>query len=243
MSGHSKWSNIKHQKSAADAKRGKAFTKIIREITVATKKGGPDPNSNPSLRLAMEKASSANMPKDTVNRAVQRGSGALAGADYVEVRYEGYAPDGAAIIVDCLTDNKIRTVAAVRHEFSKSGGNLGTDGCVSYMFDHCGLFIFSPYVSEEAVMEIALSRDVEDVVKQEDGSIEVVTTPSLFFDTKQAFEDKGLVPDLAMVVMKPEVEITLSTEAERKVRNLISALEDLDDVREVFSNVDFVNFN
>ncbi|WP_092403264.1 MULTISPECIES: YebC/PmpR family DNA-binding transcriptional regulator [Candidatus Ichthyocystis] len=242
MSGHSKWANIKHQKAAADAKKGSIFTKIIREITVSTKKGGADPSSNPALRLAMEKASASNMPKDTVNRAIQRGSGALFGAEYIEVRYEGYAPDSAAIIVDCLTDNKVRTVAAVRHEFSKYGGNLGTEGCVSYMFKHCGLLVFSPYVSEEQIMGVALSHEVEDVVKQDDGSIEVTTLPSSFFDIKNAFEEASLVPELSRIVMQPEAEITLSPDSEKKVRKLVSSLEDIDDVREVFTNVNFLQY-
>jgi YebC/PmpR family DNA-binding regulatory protein len=235
MAGHSKWANIKHRKAAADAKRGKVFTRLIKEITVAAKLGGGDPNMNPRLRLAIDKAYESNMPKDNVERAVKRGSGELEGVDYEEVRYEGYGIGGAAVMVDCLTDNRTRTVADVRHAFAKHGGNLGTDGSVAFLFKHCGQLVLAPGTSEDKVMEVAIEAGAEDVVVNDDGSIEVVTGPNDFHQVKQALEKAGLKPELAEVTMKPTTENEMSGEDALRMQRLLDALEVLDDVQEVYT--------
>ncbi len=235
MAGHSKWANIKHRKAAADAKRGKVFTKLIKEITVAARGGGPDPGMNPRLRLAVDKAYESNMPKDNVERAIKRGSGELEGVNYEEVRYEGYGIAGAAVIVDCLTDNRTRTVADVRHAFSKHGGNLGTDGCVAFLFQHCGQIVFEPGTNEDKVMEAALEAGAQDVLAHEDGSIEVVTSPQDFLRIKEVLGKGGLKADLAEVVMKPLNESVLAGEDAAKMQKLLDALDTLDDVQEVYT--------
>jgi YebC/PmpR family DNA-binding regulatory protein len=236
MAGHSKWANIQHRKGRQDAKRGKLFTRLIREITVAARIGGGDSDTNPRLRLAMDKASEANMPKDTVQRAIARGAGGLEGANYEEIRYEGYGIAGAAIIVDCMTDNRIRTVAEVRHAFSKYGGNLGTDGSVAFQFRHCGQIIFAPGTSEEKVIEVALDSGADDVIRGDDDSIEVVCEPGLFEPIRQALDAAGLRSDIAAIVMKPDNEIALQAEDAEKMQKLLDALEGLDDVQEVYTN-------
>src|ERR1700741_579774 len=203
MAGHSTWANIKHRKAAADAKKGKVFTRLIREITVAARAGGGDPGSNPRLRLSLEKAREANMTKDSVTRAIQRGTGELEGVSYEEARYEGYGPGGAAVLVDCLTDNRTRTVAEVRHAFSKNGGNLGSDGSVAFLFKRCGQFIFAPGTSEDAVMEAALDAGAEDVMKHGDGSVELISAPADFDAVKAALDKAKLKPKLAEITMKP----------------------------------------
>ena len=197
MAGHSKWANIKHRKAAADAKKGKVFTRLIKEITVAAKLGGADANSNPRLRLAMDKAREANMAKDSVQNAIKRGAGLLDGVSYEEIRYEGYGPGGAAVMVDCLTDNRTRTVAEVRHAFTKNGGNLGSDGSVAFLFRHCGQFVFAPGTSEDAVMEAGLDAGAEDVVKNDDGSVELICAPADFDAVKAALEKARLKPEIA----------------------------------------------
>src|ERR1700682_2835346 len=207
MAGHSKWANIKHKKAATDAKRGKIFTRLIREITVSAKLGGSDVSTNPRLRLAVDKAAANNMPKDTVDRAAKRGAGELEGINYDEVRYEGYGINGAAVIVDCLTDNRVRTVADVRHAFAKYGGKLGTEGSVAFLFRHCGQLLFAPGTSEDKVMEAALEAGAEDVIANDDGSIEVITTPIEFLAVKDNLEKSGLKAELAEVTMKPAIEI------------------------------------
>jgi YebC/PmpR family DNA-binding regulatory protein len=206
MAGHSKWANIQHRKGKQDAKRGKIFTRLIKEITVAARMGGGDPGANPRLRLAMDKAYANNMPKDNVERAIKRGSGELEGVEYLEIRYEGYGINGAAVMVDCMTDNKTRTVADVRHAFSKYGGNLGTDGSVAFMFKHCGQMIFAPGTDENALMEVALDAGAEDIVTNDDGSIEVITAPNDFMNVKQALEAAGYKPEFGEVIMKPASE-------------------------------------
>lgn len=235
MAGHSKWANIKHKKAAADAKRGKVFTRLIKEITVAARLGGGDPAMNPRLRLAMDKAQEANMPKDNVERAIKRGTGELEGVSYEEIRYEGYGLNGAAVMVDCMTDNRTRTVADVRHAFSKFGGNLGTDGSVAFMFKHCGLLLLEPGTSEEAVMEVALDAGAEDIITNDDGSIEVITPPSEFEAVKAALEAAGLKAEYAEVTMRPENETELSGEEGAKMQRLLDALEAIDDVQEVYT--------
>jgi YebC/PmpR family DNA-binding regulatory protein len=235
MAGHSKWANIKHRKAAADAKKGKVFTRLIKEITVAAKLGGGDPESNPRLRLAMDKAREANMAKDSVQNAIKRGTGQLEGVTYEEVRYEGYGIGGAAVMLDCLTDNRTRTVAEVRHAFTKHGGNLGSDGSVAYLFKHCGQFVFAPGTSEDRVMEAALEAGAEDVVSNEDGSIEVVCAPGDFPAVKAALEKAGLKPELAEVTMKPAAEAALAGADAQKMRALLDALEFLDDVQDVYT--------
>lgn len=236
MAGHSKWANIKHKKAAADAKRGKIWTRLIKEITVAAKLGGGDPDSNPRLRLAMDKATDANMPKDNIQRAIQRGVGGLEGASYEEIRYEGYGLSGAAIIVDCLTDNRTRTVAEVRHAFSKHGGNMGTEGSVAFMFTHCGQFLFAPGTPEDKLMEAALEAGADDVVTHDDGAIEVVCPPNDFGAVKAALEAAGFKAEVADVVMKPQNEVTFHGDDAAKMQKLLDALENLDDVQEVFTN-------
>ncbi|CAM2147980.1 putative transcriptional regulator YebC [Pararobbsia alpina] len=236
MAGHSKWANIKHKKAATDAKRGKIWTRLIKEITVAARLGGGDINTNPRLRLAAEKAAEANMPKDNVQRAIQRGAGNLEGVNYEEIRYEGYGIGGAAIIVDTMTDNRTRTVAEVRHAFSKHGGNMGTDGSVAFMFDHVGQFIFAPGSSEDAIMEAALEGGAEDVSSNEDGSVEVLCPPPDFEKVKAALEAAGFKAELAEVTMKPQTEVTFTGDDAVKMQKLLDALENLDDVQEVYTN-------
>jgi YebC/PmpR family DNA-binding regulatory protein len=235
MAGHSKWANIKHRKAAADAKKGKVFTRLIKEITVAAKLGGADPNMNPRLRLAMDKGREANMAKDSVQNAIKRGSGQLEGVSYEEARYEGYGPGGAAVIVDCLTDNRTRTVAEVRHAFTKNGGNMGSDGSVSYLFKHCGQFVFAPGASEEKVMDAALEAGAEDVVANDDGSIEVLCAPNDFHAVRAALEKAGLKPELAEVTMKPLNETALAGGDAQRMRSLLDALESLDDAQDVYT--------
>ena len=235
MAGHSKWANIKHRKAAADAKKGKVFTRLIKEITVASKLGGGDPDSNPRLRLAMDKAREANMAKDSVQNAIKRGSGQLDGVTYEESRYEGYGPGGAAVMVNCLTDNRTRTVAEVRHAFAKNGGNLGSDGSVAYLFKHCGQFVFAPGVSEDQVMEAGLDAGAEDVVKNDDGSVELICAPADFVAVKAALEKAGLKPELAELTMKPASETSLAGGDAGRMRSLLDALEALDDVQDVYT--------
>ena len=235
MAGHSKWANIKHRKAAADAKKGKVFTRLIKEITVAAKLGGGDPNTNPRLRLAMDKAREANMTKDSVQSAIKRGSGQLDGVSYEEVRYEGYGVGGAAVMVDCLTDNRTRTVAEVRHAFTKNGGNVGSDGSVAFLFKHCGQLLFAPGTSEDRVMEAAIDAGAEDVAKNEDGSVEVVCAPADFAAVKDALEKAGLRPELAEITMKPTTEAELAGTDAARMRQLLDALENLDDVQNVYT--------
>jgi len=236
MAGHSKWANIQHRKGRQDAKRGKIFTRLIKEITVAAKMGGGDPNMNPRLRLAVDKAYENNMPKDNVERAIKRGSGGLEGVDYEEIRYEGYGLQGAAIIVDCLTDNRVRTVAEVRHAFSKFGGNMGTGGSVAFLFKHCGQLHFAPGTSEEKLMDAALDAGAEDVVSHEDGSVEVVTGPHEFAAVRAKLERAGFKAALAEVTMKPSSETEFSGDEAQKMQKLLDALESLDDVQDVYTN-------
>jgi YebC/PmpR family DNA-binding regulatory protein len=235
MAGHSKWANIKHRKAAADAKKGKVFTRLIKEITVAAKLGGGDPGTNPRLRLAMDKAREANMTKDSVQNAIKRGSGQLDGVSYDEVRYEGYGTGGAAVMVDCLTDNRTRTVAEVRHAFTKNGGNVGSDGSVAYLFKHCGQFLFAPGTSEDKVMEAAIDAGAEDVVRNEDGSVEVICAPADFAPVKEALDKAGLKPELAEITMKPTAEAALAGDDAARMRQLLDALENLDDVQNVYT--------
>jgi YebC/PmpR family DNA-binding regulatory protein len=235
MAGHSKWANIKHRKAAADAKKGKVFTRLIKEITVAAKSGGGDPGTNPKLRMMLDKARDANMTKDSVTRAIQRGTGELEGVSYEEARYEGYGPGGAAVMVDCLTDNRTRTIAEVRHAFSKNGGNIGADGSVAFQFRHCGLFVFAPGASEDKVMEAALDAGAEDVVANADGSVEVISTPADFDKVKAALEKAGLKPDAAEVTMKALNETALAGADAEKMRALLDALDEVDDVQNVYT--------
>lgn len=236
MAGHSKWANIQHRKGRQDAKRGKIFTRLIKEITVAARMGGGDLATNPRLRMAVDKAKSESMPKDNIENAIKRGSGTLEGVNYEEVRYEGYGISGAAIMVDCLTDNKQRTVADVRHALSKYGGNLGTDGSVAFMFKHCGVIVFEPGASEDQVMEIALEAGAEDIVSDEDGSIEVITQPNDFQAVKDALEAAGLKPALAEVTMKASNETVFTGDDAVKMQKLLDALDDLDDVQEIYTS-------
>ena len=236
MAGHSKWANIQHRKGRQDAKRGQLFTRLIKEITVAAKMGDPDPATNPRLRLAVDKALGANMPKDNIQRAIDRGAGNLEGVDYIETRYEGYGIGGAAVMVDCLTDNKTRTVADVRHAFSKYGGNMGTDGCVAFQFKHCGYLIFAPGTSEDALMEAALEAGADDVVANDDGSIEVITPPYEFVNIKETLEKAGFKAEMGEVTMKPAAETALAGDDAAKMQKLIDALESLDDVQEVYTS-------
>jgi YebC/PmpR family DNA-binding regulatory protein len=235
MAGHSKWANIKHRKAAADAKKGKVFTRLIKEITVASKLGGADPNANPRLRLAMDKAREANMTKDSVQNAIKRGAGQLDGVSYEEVRYEGYGAGGAAVMVDCLTDNRTRTVAEVRHAFTKNGGNVGSDGSVAFLFKHCGQLLFAPGTSEDKVMEAAIDAGAEDVVRNEDGSVEVLCAPADFAAVREALEKAGLQPELAEITMKATTEAELGGDEAARMRQLLDALENLDDVQNVYT--------
>ncbi|MFP5405074.1 MAG: YebC/PmpR family DNA-binding transcriptional regulator [Gammaproteobacteria bacterium] len=239
MAGHSKWANIQHRKNRQDDKRGKIFTRVIREITVAAKLGGADPGMNPRLRLAIDKASDANIPKDTVQRAIQRGAGGMEGANYEEIRYEGYGIGGAAVIVDCLTDNRTRTVADVRHAFTRNGGNLGTDGSVSFMFRHCGQLLFAPGTSEEKVMEAAIEAGADDVVTDDEGGIEVLCDPAAFQAVKQVLERAGLKADVAEVTMRADTTTVLTGDDATKMQKLLEGLEALDDVQQVYTNVEF----
>src|SRR3954454_54622 len=234
MAGHSKWANIKHRKAAADAKKGKVFTRLIKEITVAAKLGGGDANANPRLRLALDKAREANMTKDSVQHAVRRGMGQLDGVSYEEARYEGYGPGGAAVLTDCLTDNRTRLVAEIRHAFTKNGGNMGSDGSVAYLFKHCGQFVFAPGTSEDRVMDVGLDAGAEDVVKHPDGSVELVCAPGDFVAVKAALEKAGLKPEFAEITMKAGAEAMLASNECGRMRQLIDALENLDDVQDVY---------
>jgi YebC/PmpR family DNA-binding regulatory protein len=238
MAGHSKWANIQHRKGRQDEKRGKAWTRVIREIMVAARAGGGDPTANPRLRLAIDKAKAVNLPADTVKRNIDKATGNLEGVAYEEIRYEGYGIGGAAIIVDTMTDNRVRTVAEVRHAFSKFGGNLGTDGSVAFQFKHCGQLVFAPGTSEDRVMEVALEAGAEDVIADGDGAIEVLTAPSDFEAVKTALEGAGLVPELAEVTMRAENPVELAGEDAQRMQKLLDALEDLDDVQAVYSNAE-----
>ena len=238
MAGHSKWANIQHRKKAVDAKRGKIFTQINRVLSVAAREGGGDPATNPALRLAIEKANAVNMPKDNIERAIKKATGDLDGVTYETLTYEGYAPGGVAVMVECLTDNRNRTVAEVRHAFSKHGGNLGTDGSVAYLFTKVGVLNFAPGTSEEVVMEAALEAGADDVVAAEDGSIEVITAPETYDDVKAALEAAGLEPENSEITMRASLEVELDVESGEKVLRLLDALEDLDDTQDVFSNAD-----
>jgi len=239
MAGHSKWANIKFRKAAQDAKRGKAFTKLIKEITVAARIGGSDADANPRLRTAVDKALGANMTRDTIERAVKRGAGELDGDDIEEIRYEGYGPNGVAVLVETATDNKNRTVSEVRHAFTKHGGNLGTDGSVSYLFNKIGSIVFDGEQDEEKIMEIALDAGAEDV-ESGDEVIEVVTPPEAFHDVEKAFKDAGMEPEMSELIQRPSTETELEGEEAEKVMKLIDALEVLDDVQDVFTNASFV---
>jgi YebC/PmpR family DNA-binding regulatory protein len=236
MAGHSKWANIKHRKAATDAKRGKIFSRLIREITVAAKLGGSDIASNPRLRLAVDKAMDNNMPKDTIERAAKRGAGAQEGVNYEEMRYEGYGVNGAAMIVDCLSDNRTRTVAEIRHTFVKHGGNLGTDGSVAFLFNHCGQIVFAPGTDENRLIEVALDAGAEDIVNNDDGSIEVITGPQEFVAVRDALAKAGLKPEFAEVTMKPTTEVELSGDDGVRMQKLLDEFESLDDVQNVYTN-------
>jgi len=235
MAGHSKWANIQHRKNRQDAKRGKIFTRLIKEITVAARLGGGDPGSNPRLRLAVDKAYDNNMPKDNVERAIKRGTGGLDGVHYEEIRYEGYGIGGAAVMVDCMTDNKTRTVADVRHAFTKNGGNLGGEGSVAFLFKHCGQLVFAPGTNEDELMEAALEAGAEDIITNDDGSLEVITAPNDFSKVRTALEKAGLKPELAEVTMKPTVENELRGDDAARMQRLVDALEAVDDVQEVYT--------
>ena len=236
MAGHSKWANIKHKKAATDAKRGRIWTRLIKEITVAARLGGGDIVSNPRLRLAVDRAADANMPKDNVNRAIQRGTGGLEGANYEEIRYEGYGLNGAAVMVDCMTDNRVRTVAEVRHAFSKFGGNMGSEGSVAFLFKHCGQILFAPGTNEDALMEAVLEAGAEDVITDDEGGFEVITDPHEFSRIREALEKAGFAPALAEVTMKPSTSTELGGDDAAKMQKLLDALENLDDVQEVYTN-------
>ena len=235
MAGHSKWANIQHRKGRQDAKRGKIFTKLIKEITVAARLGGGDADMNPRLRAAVAEAKEENMPSDNITRAIKKGTGELEGVNYEEIRYEGYGINGAAIIIDCLTDNKQRAVMDVRHALSKHGGNLGTDGSVAFLFKHCGSIVFEPGVSEDKVMEAALEAGAEDIVTDEDGSIEVITPLNDFLAVKEALEAAGLKPAMAEVTMKPNMETVFEGDDAVKMQKILDALDDLDDVQDVYT--------
>jgi len=240
MAGHSKWANIQHRKGRQDEKRGKVWTRIIREIIVAARQGGGDPKDNPRLRLAMDKARAANMPADTVKKNIDKATGNLEGVNYEEVRYEGYGIGGAAIIIDCMTDNRVRTVAEVRHAFSKYGGNLGTEGSVAFQFKHCGQFVFAPGVSEDKLMEVALEAGAEDVITGEDGSIEVLCAPADFEPVQQALQAAGLVPEVAEVTMRAENTVELSGEDAQRMQKLLDVIEDLDDTQSLHHNAEIL---
>jgi YebC/PmpR family DNA-binding regulatory protein len=236
MAGHSKWANIQHRKGRQDEKRGKVWTKLIKEITVAARLGGGDLNANPRLRLAVDKAKDANMPNDNVQRAISRGTGTLDGVNYEEIRYEGYGINGAAVIVDCMTDNRTRTVAEVRHAFSKHGGNMGAEGSVAFLFKHCGQLLFAPGTNEELLLELALDAGADDVITHADGSLEVTTAPFEFTKIREILESAGLKPELAEVSMRPETDVDLDTDQNEAMQKLLDALENLDDVQSVYTN-------
>ncbi len=238
MAGHSKWANIQHRKGRQDEKRAKVWTRIIREITVAARQGGGDVSANPRLRLAIDKARAANMPADRIKYNIDKASGALEGMNYEEIRYEGYGIGGAAVIVDTMTDNRVRTVAEVRHAFSKYGGNLGTEGSVAFQFKHCGQFVFAPGTSEDKVMDVALEAGADDVVTDDDGAIEVLCAPPGYEAVKHALEAAGLHPDVAAVTMRAENPVSLSGEDAERMQKLLDVLEDLDDVQDVFHNAE-----
>lgn len=239
MAGHSKWANIQHRKGRQDEKRGKIWSKLIREITVAARTGGGDMDANPRLRLVVDKAKAANMPIDTIKRNIDKATGNLDGVQYEEIRYEGYGIGGAALIIDCMTDNRVRTVAEVRHMLSKGGGNLGASGSVAFQFKHCGQFLFAPGADEEHIMEVALEVGAEDVVTLEDGAVEVLCAPPNFETVRDALAAAGLLPDDAQVTMRPESIVALSGEDAERMQKLIDALEDLDDVQDVYHNSEF----
>ena len=238
MAGHSKWANIQHRKGAQDKKRGKLFTKLIREITVAAKMGGSDPDANPRLRMAIDKAKGQSMPKDNIERAVKRGAGETDGAEYQEIRYEGYGPGGTAVMVDCLTDNRNRTVAEVRHAFTKFGGNLGADGSVNYLFNHVGQLLYPAGSDEDTIMEAAIDAGAEDVVVDDDGSIEVLTEPGDFEQVRDAMLGSGLEPDNAELTMRASTNAELGVNEASSMVKMLEMLEDLDDVQQVYSNAD-----
>lgn len=235
MAGHSKWANIQHRKGRQDEKRGKVWTKIIREISAAARMGGGDPAANPRLRLAVDKAKAANMPADTVKKNIDKATGALEGVHYEEIRYEGYGVGGAAVMIDCLTDNKVRTVAEVRHALSKNGGNLGTDGSVAFMFKHCGQFLYAPGTSEDKVMEAALEAGAEDVITDDEGGVEVVCEPADFETVKAALEKAGLTAEVAEITMKPLSATELGGDDGERMQRMLDVLEDLDDVQAVYT--------
>ncbi len=239
MAGHSKWANIQHRKGRQDAKRGKIFTRLIKEITVAARMGGGDPDMNPRLRLAVDKATDNNMPKDNIERAIKRGSGGLDGVNYEQIRYEGYGTNGAAVIVDTLTDNRTRTVAEVRHAFTKHGGNMGSEGSVAFLFKHVGQLVYAPGTNEDKLMEAALDAGAEDVITSEDGSVEVVTGPYEFAKVRAALEKAGFKAEIAEVTMKPSNETEMDGEEAAKMQKLIDALESLDDVQDVYTTAVF----
>jgi YebC/PmpR family DNA-binding regulatory protein len=241
MAGHSKWANIKHKKAANDKKRGKIWTKLIREITVAARMGGGDIDANPRLRLAVDKGLAANMPKDTIERAIKRGAGGTEGENYDEIRYEGYGPGGTAVMVDCMTDNRNRTASEVRHAFSKLGGNLGTDGSVAYLFNKQGVISYAEGKDEDAIMEAALEAGAEDVVTNDDGSIDVMTSPDDFSDVKQAMIATGLEPDNAEVTYNASTSAELDEKDAEKLLRMVDMLEDLDDVQDVYTNADIAD--
>jgi YebC/PmpR family DNA-binding regulatory protein len=238
MAGHSKWANIQHRKGAQDKKRGKLFTKLIREITIAARMGGGDVAANPRLRLAIDKAKSQSMPKDNIDRAIKRGAGELEGSDYQEIRYEGYGPGGTAVMVDCMTDNRNRTVAEVRHAFSKFGGNLGADGSVSYLFNHVGLLSYPPASDEDAVMGAAIEAGAEDVIVDDDTSIEVLTDPADFESVRDAMREAGFAPDIAELTMRASTHAVLELQEAGSMVKMLEMLEDLEDVQDVYSNAD-----
>ena len=238
MAGHSKWANIQHRKGRQDEKRGKIWTKLIREITVAAKLGGGDIGTNPRLRLAIDKAKDSNMPNDNVQRAVQRGTGSLEGVNYEEIRYEGYGINGAAIIVDCLTDNRTRTVAEVRHAFTKNGGNMGAEGSVAFLFRHCGQLLFAPGTNEDQLMEVALEAGADDVISHEDGALEVISSVALFSKIQEALQKANFKAELAAVSMRPETDISLTSDQLEAMQKLLDALENLDDVQAVYTNTE-----
>ena len=238
MAGHSKWANIQHRKGRQDEKRGRVWTRIIREIVVAARQGGGDLGMNPRLRLAVDKAKAANMPADTIKKNIDKATGNLEGVNYEEIRYEGYGIGGAAVIVDCMTDNRVRTVADVRHAFSKYGGNLGTDGSVAFQFRHCGQFVFAPGTSEDKVMETALEAGADDVLTDDDGAVEVLCAAPDFEAVKAALEAAGLKPDVAEVTMRPENPVELAGDDAARMQKLLDVLEDLDDVQEVYHNAE-----
>jgi YebC/PmpR family DNA-binding regulatory protein len=235
MAGHSKWANIQHRKNRQDAKRGSLWTKIIREVTIAARDGGPDPAMNPRLRLALDKARLGNVPKDKLTNAIQRGAGRLEGVAYEEARYEAYGVGGAAVMIDCVTDNRTRTVAEVRHALARHGGNLGTDGSVAFNFKHCGQFVFAPGASEDAVMEAALDAGAEDIATNEDGTVEVICAPADFERVREGLDKAGLKPEVAEITMKPLAETVLTGDDAQRMQKLLDALDDLDDVQQVYT--------